>query len=176
MKNNSEQSEESGLPTYSDGLLRLPKTHGRGMRDRAFSVFIFNTKGELLLQKRADSKTRFPGKWSNTCCGHPRKTEGRDDAAARRLGEEMGLYCELLSVLEIATNVEIFKGVVQIEMEYIYFGVTDELPLLNHKEASEYKYVKMEGLDQVVLANPDEYCDWLERSYESIMKCYNNFF
>ena len=176
MKNNSEQTEENGLPTYSDGLLRLPKTHGRGMRDRAFSIFIFNTKGEVLLQKRADRKTRFPGKWSNTCCGHPRKAEGTDEAASRRLGEEMGLHSELTAVFEIATNVEIFKGVVQVEMEYIYFGVTDELPLINQAEVSAYKYVKMEGLDKIVLANPDAYCDWLERSYESIMKCYKNFF
>jgi isopentenyl-diphosphate delta-isomerase len=118
---------------------------------RAFSSFIFNSKGELLLQRRALSKVTWPGVWANTCCGHPSLTEGPLDTAKRRLKYELGLDFKDLILLSDYRYKFIKDGVMENEICPIIIGFTDQIPTINPDEVDSINYIQwdwfVEGLD-----------------------------
>lgn len=156
------------------GEMQKMEAHFKGVLHRAFSVFIFNTNGELLLQQRALNKYHSGGKWTNTCCSHPRKGERTQDAANRRLQEEMGMSCHLNYGFNFTYNVEIMEGLYEHELDHVYFGTTDVEPIPNADEVLNYRYITMEDLENELIINPDEYTVWLKICFDLVKDCYKN--
>lgn len=144
------------------GEMEKLKAHEDGLLHRAFSIFIFNTKGELLLQQRAFDKYHSGGKWTNTCCSHPRPNESTNDAANRRLMEEMNLACDLNFEFGFIYKAEFENGLIEHEYDHVYFGTTDKLPLPNADEVADWKYVQIAELENDIAANPDSYTPWFK--------------
>ncbi|WEK21788.1 MAG: isopentenyl-diphosphate Delta-isomerase [Candidatus Pedobacter colombiensis] len=158
------------------GVMEKMEAHIQGKRHRAFSIFIFNKKGELLLQKRAADKYHSGGKWTNTCCSHPRQGETTDDAANRRLREEMGMKADIHPVFRFLYDTEIMPGIIEHEYDHVYVGVTDALPVLNPAEVSEYCYIAMKDLSEELKADPDKYTKWLKICFERVMEYHRQMF
>lgn len=138
------------------------EAHQLGKLHRAFSIFIFNSKGELLLQKRASSKYHSGGLWSNTCCSHPRVNEDTLSAAHRRLQEEMGLDCDLKEVHRFVYKIKFDNGLTEYEYDHVLVGKSDEAPKLNLEEVEDWKWVKLSQLCEDVKNNPENFTSWLK--------------
>lgn len=136
--------------------------HLQGKLHRAFSVFVFNSRGELLLQKRAQSKYHSGGLWSNTCCGHPRPGESVEDAAVRRLSEEMGFRCELRPVFSFVYRVTLENGLTEHEFDHVLAGSFDAMPSPDPSEVEEWKWLALSSLSQELSVEPARYTYWLK--------------
>ncbi len=144
------------------GIKEKIKAHEDGDLHRAFSVFIFNSKGQLLLQKRADSKYHSGGLWTNTCCSHPRPGESVIDAAHRKLNQEMGFDCGLQEAASFIYRVKFENGLSENEYDHVLVGRFDGEPLPNPEEVGEYAWIGMQDLADELLNNPDKYTYWLK--------------
>lgn len=140
------------------------ETHLTGALHRAFSVFIFNSAGQLLLQKRAGSKYHSKGLWSNTCCGHPRPGESTEKASRRRLGEEMGFDCNVREVFEFLYHTELDGGLSEHEYDHVLVGRFDGSPKPNSDEVDDWKWVDLTSLESDVKENPNNYTYWFKVS------------
>lgn len=152
------------------GELDKVTVHEQGILHRAFSVFVFNTSGELLLQQRALEKYHSPGLWSNTCCSHPRKGETLKKACARRLKEEMNMQCELEFAFSFIYKAEFLNGLTEHEFDHVYFGVTDDKPQPNPDEVNDWKYIGPNDLEDDMKRNPDHYTEWLKICFPKFRK------
>lgn len=152
------------------GTMEKQEAHLKGKLHRAISVFIFNTKGDLLLQQRAISKYHSGGLWSNACCTHPRKGESVKDAAKRRLIEEMGMKCELNFRFSFLYRAELANGLIEHEFDHVYFGVSDDEPILNPAEAESFKYENIYNLINNVEKNGSEYTEWFKICLKEVKK------
>ena len=152
------------------GLMEKLSVHQSGSLHRAFSVFIFNTKGELLLQQRADDKYHSGGLWTNTCCSHPLKGEEIKDTIKKRLKEEMGIDCKTTFQFTFIYKAEFGNGLTEHELDHVYFGTSDEPPQLNIVEAKDWKYVSIENLQKAIQQNPDDYSEWLKICLPEVIK------
>jgi len=152
------------------GTMEKMDAHVLGKLHRAFSVFIFNTSGELLLQQRALTKYHSGGKWTNTCCSHPRLGEETLDAANRRLLEEMGMKCDLQYAFNFTYKAELLDGIEEHEYDHVYFGISDELPVPDPEEVSGYKYLALDVLSKDIEQNPDEYTEWLKICFKQVQE------
>ena len=121
------------------GAMEKMEAHEKGVLHRAFSVFVYNTEGNMLLQKRADSKYHSPGLWSNTACSHPRTGENVDDAAHRRMMEELGFDCDLEKAFTFIYKSDVGQGLIEHEFDHVYVGTSDQLPNPNPDEVGDYK-------------------------------------
>ena len=137
--------------------------HELGKLHRALSILIFNSQSKLLLQKRAECKYHCGGLWSNTCCSHPRPGESVEDAASRRLKEEMGMDCELKKKFSFRYRAEFENGLTEHEIDHVLIGRCDAEPILNPEEVGEYKWVDMEELNKDILQNSDDYTPWFRK-------------
>lgn len=145
------------------------ETHEKGRLHRAFSIFIFNADGQLLLQKRALSKYHSGGLWSNTCCGHPRLGESIPDAAGRRLHEEMGIVCKLKEVFSFLYEVRLSHSLFEHEFDHVLMGMHNDNPSPDPDEASDWKWIDMAALKNDILAHPDNYTYWLRLSIDKVI-------
>jgi len=136
------------------------KSHRDGLLHRAFSVFLLNSRGELLLQRRALGKYHSPGLWSNTCCGHPRPGEEVTDAAQRRLMAEMGLDCRLKVVGSFIYRADVGGGLIEYEFDHLLVGHTDIEPTLNLEEALDSRWVCLATLTSEVITHPQNFTYW----------------
>jgi len=148
------------------GLMPKLEAHEKGVLHRAFSIFIFNSKYELLLQKRASSKYHSGGLWTNTCCSHPREGEDILDAANRRLDEEMGIKTSLRKVYDFIYKAELDNQLTEHEFDHVFYGVFDKDPILNKDEAEDFKWVDMETLNNDIIKNEDNYTVWFKIAFE----------
>jgi isopentenyl-diphosphate delta-isomerase len=144
------------------GLEEKLSAHKRGALHRAISVFVFNSKGETMLQQRADSKYHSAGLWSNTCCSHPFKDETVLDSAHRRLREEMGFDCELQESFSFIYKVALDHGLTENEFDHVIFGRYDGNPSINRAEAKDWKWMPLSALKEDVKKNPGSYTSWLK--------------
>lgn len=126
------------------GVEEKMKAHREGKLHRAFSLFVFNTQGHLLLQKRAKTKYHSAGLWTNTCCGHPRPGESLKKAIHRRLKEEMGFECPLKEIFHFIYHAEFDNGLFEHEYLYVFEGRSSEIPHLNKEEAGDYYYIPLD--------------------------------
>lgn len=142
------------------GTLEKMEAHQRGVLHRAFSVLIFNNRGELLLQKRAASKYHSRNLWTNTCCSHPRLGESLQTAAQRRLMEEMGIACAVEPLYSFVYQVSLDNGLIEHELDHVLVGYCDEAPVINPQEVAEWKYVSLDWVREDAMQNPEQYTYW----------------
>jgi isopentenyl-diphosphate delta-isomerase len=139
------------------------KAHQKGGKlHRAFSVFIFNSKGELLIQRRAKNKYHCPGLWSNTCCSHPSPGEKLNHSALKRLREEMGFDSELEEVFSRKYSLKLDHNLWEKEFDHIFIGNYDGEVNPDPQEVDQWKWVGLEGLKKDMEENPDNYTPWFK--------------
>jgi len=155
------------------GLMEKMEAHRKGLLHRAFSIFIFNSKGEILLQKRASEKYHSGGLWSNTCCSHPRKGESTLEAANRRLNEEMGMKANLEHAFYFKYKASLDLGLIEHELDHVFIGYSNELPLINPEEVESYCYVSPELLEIGLEKHKTEYTEWLKICYNQLINYQN---
>jgi isopentenyl-diphosphate delta-isomerase len=141
------------------GRMEKQEAHVKGSLHRAFSIFVFNSEGEMLLQRRAPGKYHSGGLWSNTCCGHPRPGEGLEEAALRRLQEEMGFQCPLAHAFSFIYREEV-GALVEHELDHVFIGTYDGAPAINPGEVSEWRAVPTASLVREVRDRPGDYTVW----------------
>lgn len=157
--------DERGEPAGSAG--KLEAHHAPGMPHLAFSVFVFDREGRLLLQQRAACKYHFAGRWSNTCCGHPRPGEPVAAAAARRLREEMGLAAELVEVGRFRYRAaDPASQLVEDELDCVLVGQADADPRPDPREVGDWRWVSLPALREDLAARPERYSPWLAQALE----------
>ncbi len=144
------------------GVMEKIQAHHEGRLHRAVSVFIFNSKNELLLQQRAATKYHSPGLWTNTCCSHPRPGETAGKAAIRRLHEEMGLNGNLTETFTFVYKAQFDNGLTEHEFDHVFIGVTDDLPAPNNSEVADWKYMNIARLEADIKKRPEQYTEWFK--------------
>ena len=146
----------------SVGTMDKLEAHQKGILHRALSVFVFNEKKELLLQRRAMGKYHSEGLWSNTCCSHPFPGESNLHAAHRRLEEEMGFDCFLEEEFHFIYHENLDNNLIEHELDAVIIGFSEEVPKLNTSEVSEFKWMKLDEIDTDMLVNPEKYTIWFK--------------
>ncbi len=144
------------------GTMEKMEAHQQGFLHRAFSVLIFNSKGELLLQKRAQSKYHSGGLWTNTCCSHPHPEETIFQAAQRKLKQEMGIDLQTDFVFKFTYKISLENHLIEHEVDHVLIGYYDGQPILNPVEAEDWKFEKPELVKNDMLINPDKYTYWFK--------------
>ena len=144
------------------GLMPKMEAHQKGVLHRAFSVFIFNKKDELMLQQRAHSKYHSPGLWTNTCCSHQREGESNIQAGKRRLQEEMGFITDLKDTISFIYKAPFDNGLTEYEFDHILVGRYEEDPILNPEEAAAFKWMSLEDVKKDMEINPQLYTAWFK--------------
>jgi isopentenyl-diphosphate delta-isomerase len=142
------------------GTMEKMEAHQKGLLHRAFSILVFNSKGEMLIQKRAHSKYHSAGLWTNACCSHPMPGEGTDDATRRRLLYEMGIDVQLQFVFKFIYRVSLDQGLIEHEVDHVYTGVFDGTPEVNPEEVADWKFVGVTDLKNDVRQHPEKYTHW----------------
>ena len=150
------------------GGMEKMEAHEKGTLHRAFSVFIFNSEGKMLLQKRAMEKYHSPGLWTNTVCSHPRANENTSDAAHRRIVEEMGFDCDFEEAFSFVYKADVGQGLTEHEFDHVFIGESNTLPNPNPEEVDSYKYVNLDWVVQYVKAHPDNYTVWFKIALKEV--------
>ena len=153
------------------GIEEKIKAHQEGKLHRSFSIFIFNSKGELLIQQRAKSKYHSPLLWSNTCCSHPRPNEKLIEAAKRRLKEEMGVETDLKEIFSFIYRAK-SREWIEHEFDHVFLGKFDGNPKPNKKEVEDFKWINLPDLKKDIKEHPRKYTFWFKR----ILKLYGKEF
>ncbi len=152
------------------GIMEKMAAHIVPRLHRAFSIFIFNSKGEMLLQQRALTKYHSPGLWTNTCCSHPRNGETLAQATARRLKEEMGLSCDMHEVFTFIYKAPVGLGLIEHEFDHVWFGQCDTTPTINTDEVASFKYMNLDDIATDMKDHPEQYTEWFKISFEEVRK------
>ncbi len=152
------------------GLMPKIEAHEKALLHRAFSVFVFNDTGELMLQQRAAEKYHSPLLWTNTCCSHQRDGETNLEAGKRRLQEEMGFVCDLEEVFSFIYKAPFDNGLTEHELDHIMVGSFNENPKINKEEVQDYKWMTLQEVKADMELNSDNYTAWFQIIFE---KYYN---
>jgi len=141
------------------GTMEKMAAHQQGLLHRAFSLLIYNNRGDMLLQKRASTKYHSGGLWSNACCSHPRPGETVKDAVERKLLQEMGMKAEIHFSHTFIYHVN-FGGLIEHELDHVFTATTDTKPVLNPMEVEDWKYISMVELQRDLIDHPERYSFW----------------
>ena len=152
------------------GVAEKLHAHVEGVLHRAFSVFVFNDRGELLLQQRHPAKYHSGGLWSNTCCSHPRPGEPVEVAAQRRLQEEMGFVCPVRRLFGFVYRAEFAEGLVEHEYDHVFVGRFDGRPVPDAAEVADWRWIAPDALRQDVHAHPERYTYWFRLVLDRVLK------
>ena len=154
------------------GLMPKLEAHEKAVLHRAFSVFVFNNKNELMLQQRALHKYHSPGLWTNTFCSHQRDGESNLQAGIRRLQEEMGFVTPLKETISFIYKAPFDNGLTEHELDHIMVGSYEDAPIINPDEVADWKWMPLEDVKQDIDDNPQLYTAWFkiifEKFYEHI--------
>lgn len=151
------------------GEMDKMEAHFKGLLHRAFSVFIFNDKGEILLQQRALNKYHGAGLWTNACCSHPQWGEDVMDAAKERLLFEMGLKCDIQFLFSFIYRADVENKLIEHEYDYVFVGQTNINPQPNAEEVQDYNWVPVEMVLQDVVENPKKYTIWFKKILPTLL-------
>jgi isopentenyl-diphosphate delta-isomerase len=160
--------EHNNITGYEKKL----KVHQDGLLHRAFSIFVVNKEGELMLQKRAIEKYHSGGLWANTCCSHPLKGENTEDTIHERLVEEMGFDCDLQTLFKFTYRAELDNDLVEYELDQVYIGHYEMDPVPNHAEVCDWKWIDIEFLKEDLENSPDKYVYWLKAAFPEFYRYY----
>ncbi|MEM8815617.1 MAG: isopentenyl-diphosphate Delta-isomerase [Pseudomonadota bacterium] len=168
----SSEAEELILVDRDDnvtGFLSKADCHdGAGRLHRAFSVFLFNADGELLLQQRAEGKRLWPGYWSNTCCSHPRRGETLEVASGRRLQDELNVAAELEFAYRFVYQAPFGDAGSEHELCHVFLGRVTEPPWPNQSEIASLRYLSAADLDVELLASPERFTPWFKLEWDAL--------
>lgn len=148
------------------GLMPKQEAHEKGVLHRAFSIFIFNDNGDLMLQQRAMHKYHSPGLWTNTCCSHQREGESSLKAGFRRLDEEMGFTTNLKEKTSFIYKAPFDNGLTEHEFDHILVGTFNEDPIINPDEVAQWKWMPLKEVKEDILNNPEQYTAWFKIIFE----------
>lgn len=144
------------------GQIEKMKAHETGLLHRAFSVFLFNENGEMLLQKRASEKYHSPDQWTNAVCSHPKLNETYIDGAKRRLQEELGITTALEEKFNFIYKAEVGQNLWEHELDHVFAGKFEGEFNLNKNEVSEVRYISMNYLENEILEQPQNFTEWFK--------------
>lgn len=144
------------------GLMPKMEAHEKAVLHRAFSVFIFNSNGDLMLQQRAAHKYHSPLLWTNTCCSHQRDGETNIEAGKRRLVEEMGFSTELKEVFSFIYKAPFDNGLTEHELDHVMVGYFDGVPEVNPEEVASFKWMSLEAIKEDIELHPNLYTAWFK--------------
>jgi isopentenyl-diphosphate Delta-isomerase len=146
------------------------EAHEQANLHRAFSIFIFNTTGEMLLQQRAKEKYHSGGLWTNACCSHPRPGEETINAAHRRLKEEMGFDCELQEAFHFIYKTKFDHGLTEHELDHVFIGQYEGKIFPNPDEVEDYKWINLESLKKEMEEKPELFTSWFKIAFDEVLK------
>ncbi|WP_292008284.1 isopentenyl-diphosphate Delta-isomerase [Chryseobacterium sp.] len=155
------------------GLMEKQQAHINGLLHRAFSVFLFNSSGEMLLQKRAAKKYHSPYQWTNAVCSHPRDNETYLEAANRRLKEELGIFTELSEKFHFIYKADVGNGLWEHELDHVFTGFFEGDFHLNKDEVEEVRYISMKDLDKEISEHPENFTEWFKIILEEYKHHFN---
>jgi len=150
------------------GLMEKMEAHRKAMLHRAVSVFIIDSKGEWIMQKRAHHKYHSKGLWTNACCTHPLPGESEEESASRRLMEEMGIQCSLNKLFTFIYKEEMENGLTEHEYDHVFLGISDSTPEINTDEAESWTKISFDKLHQQVIDHPEQYTYWFKEIYQKV--------
>jgi isopentenyl-diphosphate delta-isomerase len=151
------------------GSLSKTECHdGDGILHRAFSIFVFNSRGELLLQRRSAEKRLWPLFWSNSCCSHPRRGESMTEATNRRLHQELGITSELEHLFTFSYHAHYLDLGSEREMCWVYAGSSDDEPRFNTREIAEVRWISPAALDREFRSRPGDFTPWFAREWPRV--------
>ena len=151
----NEQDEQTGT-------IEKMEAHRKALLHRAFSVFIFNEKGEMLLQQRAMGKYHSPGLWTNACCSHPRPGESVEEAAGRRLKEEMGIDVKIEKIFDFIYKTEFDNGLTEYEFDHVYTGTYSGNLQPDKQEVKDYCFRSVTDIEEDLKNRPEKYTSWFK--------------
>lgn len=153
-------------------IMEKMEAHRKGLLHRAFSVFILNNDNQLMLQRRALEKYHSGGLWTNTCCSHPREGEDIEEAAHRRLKEEMGFDCSVHKAFDFIYRAELDQGLTEHEFDHLFIGRYNGEPDINPEEVAEWKWMSVEDVKDDLSQHPQNYTAWFtiifDRFYQNL--------
>jgi isopentenyl-diphosphate delta-isomerase len=149
------------------GTLEKLEAHRKALLHRALSVFIINSAGDWILQRRALNKYHSKGLWTNTCCSHPYPGESCLEAAIRRLQEEMGMQSELKEVFHFIYKEKLDNDLWEHELDHVFIGISNDLPVVNHSEVMDWRAVPFHEIESEVNGNPASFTSWFRHIYRS---------
>jgi len=147
------------------GAMEKMEVHQKALLHRAFSIFIFNDRGEMLLHKRADKKYHSGGLWTNACCSHPRPGEDTLEAAEKRLQEEMGIVTALKKAFEFIYKAGFDNGLTEYEFDHVFVGNYNGEIIPDTEEVSDYCFKTMEEVRSSVESHPQKYTEWFKIAF-----------
>src|SRR5690554_3563304 len=151
------------------GTMEKLKAHEEGRLHRAFSVLIFNDKNEMLIHQRAHDKYHCGGMWTNACCSHPRLNETPKEAAVRRLKEEMGFTTQLTYLGQFIYKAEFKNGLIENELDHVFVGWYNGIPVPNPEEVEDYRYIRIEDLKEEIKNKPQKHTVWFKMIVENFL-------
>jgi len=149
------------------GTMAKLEAHQKNELHRAFSVLIWNSKNEMLIQQRAESKYHSAGLWTNACCSHPRSNETTLEAAHRRLQEEIGIISKLSHAFHFVYQVAFENNLFEHELDHVFIGKYDGEPILNPEEVKAFRWIALEDLKTEIATKPDQFTFWFKYILEN---------
>lgn len=154
--------DEQDMPV---GAMEKMEVHQKALLHRAFSIFIFNERGEMLLHKRADKKYHSGGLWTNACCSHPRPGEDTLAAARKRLQEEMGIVTDIKKAFDFVYRAELDNGLTEHEFDHVFTGIYSGEIVPDKEEVSDYCYKTIDEIKDSIRSHPQKYTEWFKIAF-----------
>lgn len=152
------------------GLMEKMEAHEKALLHRAFSVFLFNTKGEMLLQRRALTKYHSGGLWTNACCSHPRPGETNLEAATRRTFEELGIRPSIKHAFSFTYRADFDNGLTENEFDHVFVGTYEGAIDPNPEEVSEFCYKSIPDIRDQMQTDPHHFTEWFKIAFDEVQK------
>jgi isopentenyl-diphosphate delta-isomerase len=156
------------------GTMEKMEVHRKGLLHRAFSIFIFNTKGEMLIHQRADSKYHCGGLWTNAVCSHPRPGEAHEEALRRKMIQEMGFYTEVKKAFDFSYRAILENGLIEHEYDEVFFGIYEGKLEPNPSEVQQYRYMSLNEIRDEVRNRPETFTPWFKLLFERMSEYYSS--
>lgn len=150
------------------GTMAKMEAHQKGLLHRAFSVFIFDSRGRMLLQQRSSQKYHGANLWTNACCSHPFPDEKIDDAAERRLKEELGFVTPLQKIFSFTYHAPVENNLIEHEFDHVFTGEYENAIRPNHHEVADYTYETMEQIKKDIQSYPEKFTSWFKIAFPEI--------
>lgn len=154
------------------GTMEKLEAHEKGVLHRAFSVFLFDVDGRMLMQRRADSKYHSAGLWSNTCCSHPQPGESLESAVDRRLWEELGVKATTREVFSFIYEADLENNLIEHELDHVFIGKITSVPQINPEEVSQISFMTEEELSESIEADPSLFTVWFLKTVDRVWETY----